>query len=757
MTASENEAALESEAFDPKGDDLGPINPPEAVIDDGESIPRVVSSNDVEIPCRYMQSEHWCPNSDLCQKLHFVFINYVPDRTHSNGYLLRSGIEHMLDYVKKHNALNPTPLHIKKFVDLSGEVFYGYMEYLRDKDIPIATAEKFKAACKAVADETGELPRLLLPTVPTNRSKGTPPLSREGFDNFVKAFQGHLATLNRKFDFRREVEGAQPYTAAEILDVVRPAPTKRRMFEWHCYIVTGDRKAKSPQFRARLANCNDAELRSLATDKDALKKFRDIYARDSCNYVLPGEKDPFDTGGFAQWRIDYARAIKTFITHNYPFGFDKKVLYDKYRHSKTTVIEEGCDDVIKIIIHRLTTANRTDGRSVQLLNVDDVLSLYYPNIVDMTAILMFMMFQSGWNKETALAIDQDDFEHILSSTIEEALKVVWSEKNRSQGNGRPFESPKRISLPTRQGDPLSFYTLIELAKELSAPLAGYPWDVIPALQHEDRMNPMFACIRPWGEWEKGGRHTSIAHPKTFRVGVQQFLRLYEVIDDGKRLETASELTRRFRPTWLLYKKKFNPIALLSQSLGHADRETTDIFYDNSPAARLERHKRLRSELEEVMKLLRTRQFKGLLGLQAQAEAKANLKIFHIPGKNKPLWSCANQQKPDWIGSEIIASTGKKCFAIHECIFCSQVRLFSDSLPYLMEREAHLSELLDDDQEDGFRTRMSKEREVIQFILDEWGDEDEVEDAERYRRHHSPLLPRDLKMLEIIFESEAENV
>jgi len=271
------------------------------------------------------------------------------------------------------------------------------------------------------------------------------------------------------------------------------------------------------------------------------------------------------------------------------------------------------------------------------------------------------------------------------------------------------------------------------------------------------MNPMFACIRPWGEWEKGGRHTSIAHPKTFRVGVQQFLRLYEVIDDGKRLETASELTRRFRPTWLLYKKKFNPIALLSQSLGHADRETTDIFYDNSPAARLERHKRLRSELEEVMKLLRTRQFKGLLGLQAQAEAKANLKIFHIPGKDKPLWSCANQHKPDWIGSEIIASTGKKCFAIHECIFCSQVRLFSDSLPYLMERESHLSELLNDDHEDGFRTRMSKEREVIQFILDEWGDEDEVEDAERYRRHHSPLLPRDLKMLEIIFESEAENV
>ncbi|WP_205588803.1 hypothetical protein, partial [Pseudomonas aeruginosa] len=65
------------------------------------------------------------------------------------------------------------------------------------------------------------------------------------------------------------------------------------------------------------------------------------------------------------------------------------------------------------------------------------------------------------------------------------------------------------------------------------------------------MSPMFLCIRPWAEWNKGGRHTSISHPKTFRIGVQQFLRRYEVIDNGKRLTTASELTRRLRPTWLL--------------------------------------------------------------------------------------------------------------------------------------------------------------------------------------------------------------
>jgi len=762
MTAFENKPSIQNEAnlnaTAVEQAELEPIDPPATFIDDGESLPRVVASNDVEIPCRYMLSPHYDANSDLCQKLHFIFTYYAPDRAHSNGYLLRSSIEHMLDYVKKHNDQNPPPLHVKKYVDITAEVFQGYMDYLDDNQIPMATAERFKTAGKATAEETGKIPRLLLPIVPMIKGKGSPPLTPDGFESFEKAFRQHMLTLYAKFSFREEVEAALPYTATEVLDAVRPIATKQRLFEWQCYIVKNEKsEPKREVYAARFLRSDDPEIRDLAEDKYSVTKFKRIYERDKDNYTLTGTGDPFDTGGFGRWDLDYARAIKTFVVHGFPFSYDPALLYKEYRRSSTTVAPYDSDDVIKMIIHRVTTANRADGRADPVLGMDELLSLYYPNIVDMTAILMFMMFQSGWNKETALAIDQNDFEHILTGTIEEAIKVVWSEKNRSQGVGKPFESPKRISLPTRKGDPLSFYTLIEMAKELSAPLADYPWDVIPALQTEERMNPMFACIRPWGEWDRGGRHTSIAHPKTFRVGVQQFLRQYEVIDSGKRLTTASELTRRFRPTWLLYKKKYNPVALLSQTLGHADRETTDIFYDNSSAAHMERLKRLRSELEEVIKLLRTRQFKGLLGKQAQADARANLKVFHIPGKTQPLWSCADQMRPDWAGSEIIVSTGRKCFAIHECIFCSRLRLFADSLPYLMEREAHLSELLNEESEDGFRSRLAKEREVIQYIIDEWGDEDDVEAAERYRRYHSPLLPRDLKMLEIIFESEAENV
>lgn len=728
---------------------------PEAQTKDS-TIPSVESSNGLLITCRYMLSPHYDPASNLCQTLDFIFQYYIPERIHSNGYLLRSAIEHLLDYVKWHNDKNPEPLHVKKYADINSEIFFGFINYARDKNIPLPVVERFKSAGAFVAKETGKIPLLNLPVVPVEKSKGSPPLSLDGFDTFQKAFHEHLPILWEKLNFRDVVEKAEPYTATEVMEAVQPTPTKERLLQWQAYVKANRTKPKRLTYATRFSQCDDEEIRALHQDEDCVSKFNQIYARDIGNYSFDGSVDPFKTGGWTNWDMDYARAVKTFITHGFPFKYKMDDLYQNYRQPQVTVIPDDCDDVIKMILHRVTTANRS-RTTEKLLHLDELFSLYYPDILDMTAILLFMMFQSGWNKETALALDQDNFEHVLTGTVEAAIKVVWAEKNKSQGAGKPFDTPKRINIPTRDDDPRSFYNLIQLARKLSKPLAFYDFDYIPALSSEDRMNPLFLCIRPWAEWKKGGRHTSIAHPKTFRLGVQYFLDQYEVVDDGERLSMAKELTRRLRPTWLLYKKKNNPIALLSMAMGHADRDTTDIFYDNSSAAQQERLKRLRSALDDVINLLRTRQFKGLLGKKAQADASANLKVFHIPGKEKALWGCADQTKPDWAGSEIIASTGRKCHSIRECIFCSQIRIYDDSLPYLMERESHLDELLDDASESGFRSRVAKEREVLRFILDEWGDEEVIEEASRYRRYQSPLLPRDLDILEIIFESEDYNV
>ncbi|MFJ2408487.1 hypothetical protein ACIOMR_04920 [Pseudomonas sp. NPDC087814] len=720
------------------------------------SITEVMTSTGRKVECSYLSNPNYDPTSNVCACLHWLFLLYCPARNHARAYLLRDAINLFVDFAHLHNSNNPEPLHIKMYTDINAEIFNRYIEYVKDLGDTPAKPEIFKTAAKVVPEETGKLPPLTLPIVPLPPKTGkNPPLSAEGLNSLEEALTAHVNVLWDKMLFREVVESVQPYTADEINDQVFPVRTRVRMLQSFHYQRVNDIKPKKQVWLKRLSESTDPELRELTlTPETAMQRLRAIYERElrSLPSFDTGE-DPLAGIPMSYWQPDYHRVIKTFLTQGYPFEMSLDYLYNELRRKNLNAHGVGCQDVIKLLLYRFTVANREE--SLFLPMVDEVLGYYYPTVVDMTAILLFMMFQSGWNKETALSLDKDNFEHLLTGTIDEAVKVVFAEKARSQGNDKPYFSAKRIEIPTSGDDPYSFYNLIRLAKHLAAPLSPYPIDQIPVDMTEDQMNPLFLCLRLREDWSRGGRLTSIAHPKTFRVCVQHFLQQYEVMENGKRLTSASELTRRLRPTWLLYKKRDNPIALLSMTMGHESRDTTDMFYDNSAVAHQERLQRLRSELEAIIELLRARRFKGMLSKHTQALAAAMWKVFHIPGQLKALWGCADQTKPNWVGSEIIATTGKKCWKIKECIFCSQLRIFQDSLPYLMERDAHLSELLESGA-GGFSSRFVKEQEAIRFILDEWGDYDEIKQAARYRRNNGPLLPRDLDLLEIIFESEVHN-
>ncbi|WP_283181214.1 hypothetical protein [Pseudomonas svalbardensis] len=722
------------------------------------AVTSIISSNGKRIACRYMESEHFDAASNLCECLHWLFVLFSSDANHTNGYTLRSSIEELLDFVALHNARNPEALHVKRYTDINSEIFNGYQDYISSQGRPNALAIKLKTAIKKVADETGKLPFIKLPVISVDVAKKTEPLYKDGFESLERACFTQIEGLYRQLAFRTEVEKAEPYIAAEVMEELRPKPTRERLLKWEKHVQLMNRDAHRDSYRSRFRRCPDPEIQALADDKNGIKKFREVYRNEYSSITYDGIYDPFETGGISGWALDYARVVKTFIVNGYPFDLDQEMVVETYGQDQLGRIEEDCNDIIKILLYRVSTGN-IDKSKVRTLHIDRIMGLYFPSVEDMAALLIFMMFQSGWNKETVLAVDQDNFEHTLTGVIEAAVKIVFSEKNRSQANGKPFEKPKRIHLPSRDDDPFSFYNLVYLAKSLSEPLAKYPLDQMPTILSREDMNPLFLCIRKKADWRRGGRYTSIAYKPTFSIAVKNLLKIHKVIDNGKRLTSASELTRRLRPTWFLHKKKHHSIAMLSHTMGHKDRDTTDIFYDDSGVARQQRKARLRTELDAVIHLLRTRQFKGLLSKHAQAEASGQLKIFHIPGHDRPLWACSNQEKPDWVGSDIIASTGKKCFAISECIFCSQMRVFQETLPFLMERAAHLEEIINErgDENVGFDSRFSKEYEAIQYILDKWGDDDDITAAARYRRRHAPLLPRDLKILEIIFDSENHNV
>jgi hypothetical protein len=447
------------------------------------------------------------------------------------------------------------------------------------------------------------------------------------------------------------------------------------------------------------------------------------------------------------WEPDHARSFKTLAEAGFPMAMTYEALQSVLQASKISSYGD-CDTTVKLLTHKYTICSGYNNG----FRLDELLGLYYPTAIDQSAIVLFLLLQSGWNKESVIGINADDFEHVLTGSINEGLAVIFSEKYRSQGLDKPFDDPKQITASSDRDNRYSIYNLILLARNLSQPLKDFEFDNNPFEQIGTERNKLFLCLRAWGDWFKNGsRHTSISVMRAYVIGVEHFLKRYEVIENGKRLERSGEVTTRLRPTWLQHKKRTTALSIISAHFGHNSSVTTDVYYDSSGAAMQERKERLRDELEEVVTLLVNRMFKGLLGKQANEKASAAVKLFTIPGKDRPLWGCENQFQPDWQGHENYVPSGRKCFHIERCLGCSRVRIYQDSLPYLMERLAHIEYELEIESKGARTSDLIWERQIIEYLIDDCRDEEVIKQAVRYRRKHSPLLPSDMSSLGLIFD------
>lgn len=498
---------------------------------------------------------------------------------------------------------------------------------------------------------------------------------------------------------------------------------------------------------------NDLE-RGLRAHIDLIYKkiaYREVVAEaEPYHFDSIPPNDPINRVTVGKWQIDHARSLRTLLDHGFPMSQSLEELAAMMRSTNIMDFKRDCDTILKALFSKYTLRNKQ-------FRLDNLLEMYFPTTTDQAAIILFLLLQSGWNKESVIDIDGDDFEQILSGSVDESLSVIFSEKNRSQGLELPYDAPKQITAFSDREDPYSIHNLILLAGRLSAPLKGYEFDTGPGVSTPGERNELYLCLRAWGDWFRvESRHTSASVMIAYTNGVEQFLKKYEVVENGKRLTKSKDVTTRLRPTWLLRKKIATALSIISTHFGHADSGTTDIYYDSSGAAMQERRGRLRDELEAITGLLVTRQFKGLLSKQANEQASCEVKIFTLPGKDRPLWGCENQMAPDWPGHESYIRAGQKCFQLEKCLGCSKVRIFEDSLPYLMERMAHVEYELEVES-DGPRTaELHWEMNTLDFLINHSHEEEEIKKAARYRRRHAPLLPRDLSSLRIIFEDEALN-
>lgn len=727
------------------------------------SLPEAVHSNDGEaVPCRYLQHKNYDHSTNLCRSFHFLFLYFVPKRGKGQGYRLMNGIEEMLTLVGQENERRPELLKISQYTDINSELWIKFLRFLQENGRPLNIAEIMKSAMGSVAVETGKLPLINLPIVKYDRRNPSEPLDSRGFNQLETALKAHVLGLYKKLVFREAVDASEPFEYEALREEIAPRTTRKSLLEWYNFIQYNCiSPTRAVSLAERAQEIGELDIVEICQRKEWRSGVEELYEKEIGPIGRPQFKNPIAIIGMRNWNPPVERVIKTLLANNYPLGITLKELEASYSAKGLRTVDVY-QDLITIIFNRGSKhSGRNTGKPDSFPHNETLLTQYFPTQEDMSVITSYLMLQSGWNKETVLAIDGEDFEHPLSSAFEDSMKVVFSEKNKSQGRGLPYEDPVRINAPTRSDDPFSMYSLINLANALSRPLQGFTEDEDEGGSKQKWLNPTFLALRVQKEWKKGGRVTSAAHLLSFAGGMKMFLENNEIISHGKRLKSAGDLTLRLRPTWLLYKKEEHPMSVLSQNMGHASRDTTDIYYDSNGAATMERDARLRSELEHVMELLRAFRFKGLLPKQTQEEATASLKVFHIPGHGqRPLWACSDQSRPDWPGAQIIARTGRKCASIPNCIFCSRMRVFEESLVYLMERLSHIDEQLDgadEDLEGEFSSRLANEKASIQWIIDNWGDEKAEKRAERARDAMGPLLPRDLGLLEIIFNSESENV
>ncbi|MFI3044620.1 hypothetical protein [Pseudomonas coronafaciens] len=119
------------------------------------SITETLTTTGRTVQAKYLNNANYDPQSNVCACLHWVFLLYSPSRNPARAYLLRDAIDLFLDFRHVHNSNNPELLHINMYTDINSEIFYRYIEYVRDLGDTPAKPEILKSAIKLVAEETG--------------------------------------------------------------------------------------------------------------------------------------------------------------------------------------------------------------------------------------------------------------------------------------------------------------------------------------------------------------------------------------------------------------------------------------------------------------------------------------------------------------------------------------------------------------------------------------------------------------------------
>ncbi|RLV60168.1 hypothetical protein D5018_08520 [Parashewanella curva] len=685
---------------------------------------------------------------------------YIPYRTNSSASHLNSAFNILIQFCFSQSILSESKKY-NSIEDFDIELTHGFYHYLKlNYDIRPAF-NKYKISRKAILDYIKEKnikhsKNLAFPIARSIPAKPTDPLPKKTLNNLFSILTKRIDNIIEKKNLKNKlIKNGKILNIEEIkLESSKDYSLKNICFLYK-YHYKEENNRHTQNLLPKIRKCEDANVAKMK-----VSEFVVAYNKNKWSKLADTGRHPKGTP-ITSYNLKLEDVVTTLVNlyPNYPLNTNIDELRTKYCGSQTSNGAKSFKDVknefeyfrYKEYVHHSCETKKYNFCGNDINSWWEIIELLYPNAEDMVAILLMIMLQTGWNKETVFNININDYTHALSDLNENNSVLIKSYKIRGQQDiNLPYSQSKPIYFCSNKKEKYSAYNLFKLLIDITNPLreSQYYKEIKESNQNKDIA---FLCLKNeyrWGNKKSDNILVDLNNKKIYSIAMKHFLNKNELNDENGRIDSSEKLTSRLRTTWKMIKQDTGiGKEMMSILMGHSSYDITDEHYDNSPTAIKRRLNNLINEMTLIESDLKTGQFRGTLipnrigDRDRNAESKFKYGNIFVDDKNERLICiCKDSSNPQFYQHELYVREDKPCKFITKCLLCPQSLVTRNSLPYIIDRrqyileqESILSKLI-------FEELYSDELSAIQYVLENWEDKNDIEEAEIFQMENYPLLP-----------------
>ncbi len=470
----------------------------------------------------------------------------------------------------------------------------------------------------------------------------------------------------------------------------------------------------------------DNEIESIRNRLKLIEKAKTNDSKlDNSGLTFGRGKKPFFT--YQEKLTDVLSAVLSYFP-DFPIDCSKRdfLIGGKYGVNQRKVDYQDMDNEIKIIRKRFTVQKIKEAKRFILdypdLMFQDLLNIIVPSPIECLVIRQAICLETGWSPDIVSRINPNDF---IFQELDPNTDYVFIKSVKHKGTQRNnvYREAKSMLAPSHKYKPNSAYSLLNLWLKRTTALRQTKKyrSLVKDLGYE----PLFICVNNLSSISQDGP-LKVIHPDVKTKYNNTVTNKYYDENLGFRFDD-----RALRPTHFYYrgKDKNTPHALLVTLFGHSSSTVTEEFYENGSHFEQDRKDRLYEALNKIDDSLRDGSFAGeLIPLREGKTIKDKIfTVFADQSNKNPIAVCSDPYRPNWPGQESRVEIGKKCNYFSKCLLCSRSRVFSDNLPFVVDRYLYLEKLKRELREDHFSVFID-EYSSSKNVVESWPYQDDVEEA-----------------------------